>query len=318
MHKYEAYGLIIHSELILPELIPSVESSPDVVIRIGSLNSSIANVSDDGTHFVLTPQLSWLYWEAVGTFRIRGGREIVIDPIPETTEEIIRLPLLGTVIAVLLHQRGDLVLHGSAVAIQDHAVVFVGNKGKGKSTMAAALYRRGYPLIADDVVAIRFDIDDQKPYLSPGFPQMKLWPESAKQLGSSFADFSPIYPDADKLACRAEKQFITASSPLRRIYVLEQDETPSIRPLPHQAAFIELIRHSYLARFGNDLTRLQEATERHFMQCMQLVNHVDICQLKRRLSLDELPDVARMIENDLLVSAPCFDISDVVMSATAL
>jgi len=38
--------------------------------------------------------------------------------------------------------------------VNGNAVVFLGNKGYGKSTMAATLYARGHSFLADDLVLI--------------------------------------------------------------------------------------------------------------------------------------------------------------------
>src|SRR3989454_2089338 len=54
-------------------------------------------------------------------FRSREGREIVVEPAPGVDAGTLRLFLLGPVRAVLLHQRGFLVLHASAVVLDGGA-----------------------------------------------------------------------------------------------------------------------------------------------------------------------------------------------------
>lgn len=56
---------------------------------------------------------------------------------------------------ILLGQlRGELGLHGSAVACEQRSLAFVGASGQGKSTIAAALCAHGATLLADDAVAL--------------------------------------------------------------------------------------------------------------------------------------------------------------------
>ncbi len=109
------------------------------------------------------------------------GRDLVIEPAPGAEESELRLIMLGPALAVLLHQRGLLVLHASAAALTSdgshRAVAFMGDKGAGKSTTAAAMCARGHGLIADDLVAV--DLSGAVPHVWPGFPHLKLWPEAA-------------------------------------------------------------------------------------------------------------------------------------------
>jgi ABC-type glutathione transport system ATPase component len=76
----------------------------------------------------------------VGAFLVRGGREIMIDAVPGVDARTLRLSLLGPALALVLHQRGRFVLHASTVAVAGSAIAFLGEKGWGKSTIAAALY----------------------------------------------------------------------------------------------------------------------------------------------------------------------------------
>src|SRR5690606_16473868 len=85
----------------------------------------------------------------------------------------IGLPLFGPVMACLLHRQGLLVLHGSAVVIDGEAHAFLGDKGSGKSTTAAALIAAGLPLVADDVVALD-RLEDGRLAVRAAFPAMKL------------------------------------------------------------------------------------------------------------------------------------------------
>ena len=64
----------------------------------------------------------------------------------------VRLFLLGSVWGALALQRGLLPLHASAVGRGRTVHAFTGPPGAGKSTLAAALAARGYPLFTDDML----------------------------------------------------------------------------------------------------------------------------------------------------------------------
>lgn len=69
---------------------------------------------------------------------------------PRDIEKIRR----GSAWLLLRQLEGNLAMHGSAIAKDGKAIVFLGRSGAGKSTIAAAMCFRGAELLADDAVAI--------------------------------------------------------------------------------------------------------------------------------------------------------------------
>jgi hypothetical protein len=238
-----------------------------------------------------------LFWKGVGTCLVRDGREIVVDPAPDVEERVLRLFILGTIFAMLLHQRGEVVvLHASVVAISGQAVAFIGAKGAGKSAIAATLHAQGHDLVADDILAI--DMRQGCPMALPGFPHLKLWPDSVASLGHVPETLPRLRPELEKRGYRITTGFSPAPVPLKCIYVLNQGPEPRIEPLCPPEALIELMPHWYGARFGTEL--LQDlGLETHFLQCAALVNRTTVCRLERPDSLSSLPDVVRLVEEHL-------------------
>lgn len=192
MFTYIAYGLGIHSAVELPELVPG-PAPPDVVVRVGAIPDSSRGQAANGSVLRATPDEVCLHWEEAGTILVRQGREITLDPRPGTDSDVLRLYLLGPALALLLHQRGLLVLHASAVALDGGAAAFLGYAGRGKSTTAATLHARGYPVLADDVVAVDLSTPEA-PGALPGFPQLKLWPDAVTALGGSPEGLPRVHP----------------------------------------------------------------------------------------------------------------------------
>ena len=154
LRSYTAYGLHLHATLPLPELTVVADGAPpDVSILFGKLPPPPPELPDEGGGVLLTPEGVYFYWRDFGAFLVREGREILIDLLPGVGMQAVRLPLLGCVLGVLLHQRGLFTLHASAVSVGGAAVAFIGAKHAGKSTMAAALHARGHAMLADDVLA---------------------------------------------------------------------------------------------------------------------------------------------------------------------
>jgi hypothetical protein len=289
MHVYTAYNLGIHSELPLPELI-AAESAPDVVVRLGKLDSTAQIGTNGGSHFLGEVA-------EVGMFLVQGGCEIVVDPAPKVEESILRTLLLGPILSVLLRQRGLLVLHASSFATNNAAVAFIGESGWGKSTLADIFHAKGYSILTDDVMGLQLGTH---PFVLPSFPQVKLWPEAAASIGHAPESLAPLHSQTEKLVHRLTRGFVQTSLPLMRIYVLDrpaENTHHEIVPLQSQAAFVELVRHSRAV----SLLNAPEFVSSHFHQCASLVKDVPICRLKRKRSLAALPDLVKLVEEDIVL-----------------
>lgn len=299
-HFYSAYGLIVHSEIPLPELIATVATDADVWIQFGTISDNPLSTADSLHCYQNTDQGMYLYWQGVGTFLIQAGQNVLIDLETNLDEDRLRLFILGAVMGVVLHQRGFLVLHASAVALGGEAVAFVGQKRWGKSTMAATLHDRGHSLMADDVVAL--EVHHHRPIqVQPAFPQIKLWPDAITCIGKQPDDLPRLGARLEKRNHQLSSGFMSDILPLKHIYVLGQGDDIAIQPLQPQEIIQHLLQNSYVTRFGQTL--LQERGTSHFKQLMILAQQVPLFRLLRPASLDLLPDIATVVENHVLAHA---------------
>jgi len=299
MYSYVAYGLGIQSPMPLPELVEMAKSKPDITIRREKIDRPLPISTDrDGSHFHMEAGEAYLFWQEVGAFLVRKGKEIVVDTFPGVEDRITRLPLLGTVLSAAISQRELPALHGSAVAVNGQAVAFLGFRGAGKSTMAAALYSRGHSMIADDSVVVDMH-GPGIPKAVPSFPQFKLFPEAARaSLGDDPNKLPQLISGFEKRGRRVAERFSPRPVPLSRVYILDRGSEFGIEPIPAQERFVHLFRHSYVARiFGTSLKG--PAASSHFLQCVGLAARVPVYRLRRPFSLAELPGAARMVEEDL-------------------
>jgi hypothetical protein len=296
LNCYRAYGLTFRSVLPLPELAEHA-GSPDVVIRLGKLSQVTDAEREKNRHIDPRPEGIYLAWRNVGAFFVRGGREIVVDPHPGVEPRLLRLYTLGTTLALLLHQRQRLtVLHASVADIGGSAVAFVGAKRAGKSTLAAALHFRGHELIADDILAV--DLNHATPLALPGFPQIKLWPDSAESLGIHPEALPRLRAELDKRGPRVQHGFATSPVPLERIYVLTPGAEIGIEPLSSHEAVRSLLQHWYGARFGSDLVGALGLST-HLLHSAALARAVRVHRLSRPDSLERVGEIVDLVERDL-------------------
>jgi hypothetical protein len=281
-HRYQAFGLRIHSALELPELAQarSDGAQADVTVGLGEVGE-IPGGDGDWVRWDTRPDRVRMCYAGVCRIDVRGGSEIVVEELadPETAH----IYVVGPALAMALAQRGDHVLHASAVAIEGRAVAFAGFSGGGKSTLAAALHERGFPLVADDVVAVR--VRDGRAIAVPGYPQQKLWPSAAGALGLEVERMPRIYPQIEKRVRRVPEDFDTSALPLAVVLVLDEGEEVALEPLGGGAAALELVRHSY------DLPATQAfSAPANLEAAARVAEAVPVVRLRRPWRLDALDE----------------------------
>ncbi|MHB8467261.1 MAG: hypothetical protein ACYDD7_20805, partial [Acidimicrobiales bacterium] len=108
--------------------------------------------------------------------------EIVCEPHSGSTDDDVERLALMTPTAALHLLRGHLVLHAAVVVDDsDRAVVLAGDSASGKSVLAAALTRRGWRVLADDLAPLA--ITDGRCIVLPSSPRLHLWPDAAGRFG---------------------------------------------------------------------------------------------------------------------------------------
>lgn len=243
--RRSAYGLVIDSEIDLPELHPAPESSgaPDLHVRLGAVpEAGLPGGQQLGPFLWTTATDFWLQVPGVARFLVSAGREILIDPEPGIDEDSLRVFLLGSGFGALLFQRGYLVLHGNAIQIGNQCMVCVGHSGAGKSTLAASFLRRGHAILADDVVPVDSDCR-----ALPGVPRIKLWQDTAAHLDIDTGSLRRIRPQLEKFSLPVAAGFASAPLPVRWIYLLHAENRPDIRlePIFGMDRFLPLRANTY-------------------------------------------------------------------------
>lgn len=201
--------------------------------------------------------------------------QILCHPSPVDAQEQaaqrhwIEIRLLGTVMALWLEGQGIAVLHGSAVATPQGAIAFLADSGGGKSTLAGAFVGAGYPLLTDDNLAIRRQ--GEHFWALPGYPQMRMWPETATHAIGHYADLPLLYPEGEKRRLRIGAdsfgEFCNTPQQLAVCYLPERrdpavyGQAVAIQALSPAQALYALMQQAFLyeatQRLGDQQQRLR-------------------------------------------------------------
>lgn len=298
MHQYWGFGLLISSEIEFPEFLPfTFTDEPELTITLGTVPTELT-----GEGLVKKVQVSmtatqYLQKMPVASYYVSNGNQILIEPAAEADEKSIRLFLLSNAMAAVLHQRGSIPLHASAVMHHDGIVLFCGASGAGKSTTATMLQQKGYKVFSDDVCVLRIEGDEVTAV--PSYPMMKLWADSFHKTGLDMAgEDDKIRPKLAKFARFYHDEFDIAPKPVKQIFLLDTNNSTaevSIKPLASIAAFAQLQRNTYRPVQMNGMQKRNQ----HFAAITRLTNAAPVYKISRPLSGNTLTEVIDLITNVL-------------------
>jgi hypothetical protein len=280
---YKAFGFLITSGIPLPELsrMENKVDSIDIDIKIEDLSNLWSELSNSHNAPVINEKLVFFQVPNIATFLIQGGRSITVSPMGEYKEDVIRLYILGSCMGAILMQRRILPLHGSAVAIKGKAYAIIGDSGAGKSTLASAFLSRGFQLLTDDIIAVSLS-KDNIPFVTPSYPQQKLWKESMAEFGMGINEYRPIYQRETKFAIPILTQFCSEPLPLAGAFELVKSENEKIEivEIEKLARLRALLFHT----FRNSIITNQGLMDWHFTNSTRIISQIDIYQLRRPTS----------------------------------
>lgn len=157
----------------------------------------------------------------------------------ETLETVVK----GAPLRLWLQLQEKFCLHASAIQVEDEALLLVGAKGQGKSTLAAYLHHRGHPIVCDDVAIL--NREDEKYHVQKTNDALRLKADAAIAL--NLPPLSAIFSDLDfaheKYHYRLPLPDNGVSTlPLRCILLLEEREQIHLSPTPVKVAFPVLLQ----------------------------------------------------------------------------
>lgn len=274
MHRYFLYGLHIISQIELPGLIPGFSTQIDIKI-------AKKHISPKNGGFI---QRIKMEEEIIAICQIINGRNVNLQVNKTTTDEQLRPYLLGTIMGILLHQRGLFPLHGNAIDTPEGCLIFVAESGIGKSTLAATFFKKGFSILNDDISPI--DYTHVKPCTLPGYPYLRLLKDALTKLNYSTKELRRIELQPPKYIFPTNQQYGNKPRPIKAILELKLGNTFSITPIHHFSEKYTLIHHhTYRLQYIN----LLNLGEQHFEHCRLGADHIP-CYTVTRPQNEENPE----------------------------
>lgn len=268
MYYYRAFELYIKSEFELPRLMAVDMSHYDVnVYRCKvPLKKVMKSQQYQSRIRVLNGEL-FLDIPGVAKFCVKNGSSIGVDVYPNADMQTVKLYVLGSCLGAIIHQRGLLILHANAIKIEKHAIAIAGNSGMGKSTLAATFMKMGYKILSDDLVVI-----DSQNNVTPSYPQVKLWQDSAERLNLNVAEMERIRIHQDKFEYPIGDAFCDEKVPIDALFILNRSSESSFRfeSLRGRDKYIAIYNQIYRKTYLRNTTEHKLAASACLALCVKL------------------------------------------------
>ena len=273
----------------LPELEEAHFSNADVTVVFEAVPCCLVNAKKVRESFEATEEQLLLRVNDVGRFLVEEGKHIRIDLDDGSDDRSVRLFLLGSCFGAILHQRGVMPLHASAIDTPRGAILICGNSGMGKSTTVTALVDRGYRMITDDVAALRKE--GGRFWLETAYPQVKLWENSLQHLGKDTEGLDQVRPELSKRVLRLGSSIANKPCKVLGLVWFYFGEGPSLREARGNERFFAIKKNVYRRSF---LTPSRKRS--HYARCIDLARQLPIYCLERPETENSIDRVVGLIE----------------------
>jgi len=223
-------GWRVSSEIDLREALPwtgAPDAAIDIHVKFGIVPKNldnkvagylIADVGDNGDYL--------LKFEGVGRYLVKNGNSIIVHNDCNLDTPDLRLLIQTNCLSVIAWQRGYMPFHGSAIKIGNKTIGLLGVSGGGKSTIAMSLVKRGHMFLTEEnIVTYENTGDNNKLYVRPTLPDIRLWKDALEELGISNAELLPNREGQEKYHCPIPDSFEPSVQPLSALIVLSQNYT---------------------------------------------------------------------------------------------
>ncbi|MDF1795669.1 MAG: hypothetical protein P1U63_03935 [Coxiellaceae bacterium] len=300
MYQYTAYHLNIASEIELPAIRKASfdAKKADVTISYAELPEELEDPSEVKPFFQAKPQqLLAKMAETGGRILVENGTTIKIDA-PDVDPKICAIFAIGTGISNIINQRNFLIIHGNTVHYEGSNFIVCGKSGAGKSTTTTALLQKGAKVIADDISPIHFDEDGQ-PWVSPGIPFSKLWPETFDLLGLHDQTHHQLSPLLEKrFIPLSDEQTIQQDVRLDAVFFLasrEDIDAVEYVALTPTDALLSIRHNSYGYRHIRGMQQLDV----HFDRATKLAETVPFFHIRRPAEVRTIEQVVELVTKQL-------------------
>ena len=189
---YQIFDRAIASDFPLTRLTETGGTDADISVSLGHGANDLAGFNwihewktrrgEVVTACARRGNLYLLRFPGLADFNVDTSKNVIRAlPAEGIAAETVSHLLIDQVIPRLICHGGRMVMHAGAVALAaDHIVAFLGDSGRGKSTLASSFVNSGCRLLTDDCLLV--EKRGQALFCIPAYPSLRLWPDSVEAM----------------------------------------------------------------------------------------------------------------------------------------
>ncbi len=285
-YKMKGFGLIIVSDFPLVQMPPAdADAVPDVrIISMPASPDLVREPISTWSDCILGRDEVWVEIENVVRLYAGMGQEIRVERLYDdpSLEGQMQAYVTGLVLGAILHQRGEVPMHGSCVARDGRGILITGVSGAGKSSLSSEALKRGYRLVTDDVTPIR--LEKGKVLAEPSFPQQKLWEDAIRRCGNWDDRDHAVFKEEDrtKFAMNVSDKFLDETVELIGVLqLIPKEGERGVRPLIEEVKGLEKAVLLQIHTYRTYLLVTNEARQAHFQKCASCAARLSAAHLFR-------------------------------------
>jgi hypothetical protein len=310
-YRFQVFDLAVYSNSRLPGLVELPPGDIDISVEFCNESSvdeqefnwihewktttgqvAIAGAKRGDTYLLRFPGLADYYLDTASA---------VIRAFPQGGVAAVTLShlLIDQVIPRLICHGGRMVMHASAVELDPGCTVaFLGDTGRGKSTLASSYVQSGARLLTDDCLLV--EKHGSGLVGIPAYPSLRLWPDSLEEMFPDSENFTAMahYTNKRQLQDLEAEQASSGPVPISMLFILgEADKAPHVdsvllEPVSGTTAMMAMIESA----FALDVVS-EEAVRRNFQLVAEVAQSgVPVFALNYARRYQLLPKVREAVE----------------------
>jgi len=290
MYFYFLYGCVIKSDLAFMQLVPAEETeNPDIVLCCGTETEGIQEKLANQQLYEAGKEITW-FGNNAGTLKIEKGTNITYYLRTDNALSRLKNSILGYGMAMLFMQRGELAIHCSALHNGKEAILISGESGSGKSTLTNSYLAKGWSLMADDMVIVRFDKENGT-MVYPAFPYQKLCRNVAVERGYDLNELLYINEQKDKFLVPWKGEFDVAGKLLKNFLMLRVHTGGEVEV--HEMKSIDKLHVCVNNLFLREAFGKERYSPYIVQKCLELIANVDVHLIARPAGKDTTEEIKK-------------------------